>query len=149
MTINQEELYEQPALRGDLYFPEGIPGFESCKRFKIEEIEFMPFFSMSCEDDENVGFIVTSPWYWIQSFEVDLPDDVCRAIGITTPDDAEVLAIVTVREPLETSTMNLAAPLVVSLTNRTASQVILSNPEWPTRVPLKLEEGVATVAGLG
>lgn len=149
MTINQEELYEQLALSGDLYFPEGIPGFESCKRFKIEEIKSMPFFSMSCEDDDNVGFIVTSPWYWIQSFEVDLPDDVCRAIGITAPEDAEVLAIVTVREPLETSTMNLAAPLVVSLTNRTASQVILSNPEWSTRVPLKLEEGVATVAGLG
>lgn len=149
MTINQAELYEQPALSGDLYFPEGIPGFESCKRFKIEEIESMPFFSMSCEDDDNVGFIVTSPWYWIRSFEVDLPDDVCRAIGITTPEDAEVLAVVTVREPLETSTMNLAAPLVVSLMNRTAAQVILSNPEWSTRVPLKLEEGVATVAGLG
>lgn len=149
MTINQEELNEQLALSGDLYFPEGIPGFESCKRFKIEEIASMPFFSMCCEDDDTVGFILTSPWYWIQSFEVDLPDDVCRAIGIATPEDAEVLAIVTVREPLEASTMNLAAPLVVSLTNRTAAQVILSNPEWPTRVPLKLEEGVATVAGLG
>jgi len=149
MTINQEALYEQPVLSGDLYFPEGIPGFENCKHFKIEEIESMPFFSMSCEDDDSVGFIVTSPWYWIQSFEVDLPDDACRAIGITAPEDAEVLAIVTVREPLETSTMNLAAPLVVSLINRNASQVILSNPEWPTRVPLKLEEGVAKVAGLG
>lgn len=149
MTINQDETYDQPALRGDLFFPEGIPGFESCKRFKIEEIESMPFFSMSCLDDDSVGFIVTSPWYWIQSFEVDLPDDVCRAVGIKTPEEAEVLAIVTVREPLEASTMNLAAPLVVSLRNRNASQVILSNPEWSTRVPLKVEEGVAKVAGLG
>lgn len=149
MTMNQEETYEQPMLRGDLYFPEGIPGFESCKRFKIEEIESMPFYSMSCEDDDSVGFIVTSPWYWLQSYEVDLPDDICRAVGISAPEEAEVLAIVTVREPLEASTMNLAAPLVVSLMNRSASQVILSNPEWSTRVPLKAEEGVATVAGLG
>lgn len=148
MTLNQEETFVQPALTGDLYFPDGVPGFETCKRFKIEEIESMPFFSMSCEDDDNVGFIVTSPWYWLQSFEVDLPDDACRAIGISTPEDAEVLAIVTVREPLEDATMNLAAPLVINLTNRQASQIILSNPEWSTRVSLK-QEGVATVAGLG
>ena len=148
MTIYQEDNNDQPVLCGDLYFPKGIPGFESCRHFKIEEIESMPFFSMSCEDD-RVGFIVTSPWYWIQSYEVNLPDDVCKSIGITAPEDAEVLAIVTVRDPLEASTMNLAAPLVVSLTTRNAYQVILSNSDWSTRVPLKLEEGVATIAGLG
>jgi len=149
MTLNQVETLGQTTLSGNLYFPEGIPGFESCKRFKIEEIESMPFFCMNCEEDEGVGFIVTSPWYWIQSFEADLPDNACKALGISIPEDAEVLAIVTVREPLEASTMNLAAPLVVNLLNRNASQIILSNPDWSTRVPLMSKEGVASSVSLG
>ena len=148
MTLVPEEIAVHTELPGELYFPEGLPGFESCRRYKLEAIEDMPFYSMICEEDETVGFIVTSPWFWIQDFEVDLPDELCECIGITSPEEAEVLAVVTVREPLDASTMNLAAPVAVSLRRRQAAQVILSNPEWPTRVPLR-REGVAASVGLG
>lgn len=148
MTLVPQEIAVHTALPGELYFPEGLPGFESCRRFKLEALEDMPFYSMTCEEDEAVGFIMTSPWFWIQDFEVDLPDDICESIGINSPEDVEVLAVVTVREPLDASTMNLAAPVAVSLQRRQAMQVILSNPEWPTRVPLK-REGVTASVGLG
>ncbi|SCZ77823.1 flagellar assembly protein FliW [Acidaminobacter hydrogenoformans] len=148
MTLVPDELINQTELPGELYFPEGLPGFEDCRHYKLQPVEDMPFYSMICEENEAVGFIVTSPWFWIQGFEVELPDDVCEKIGITSPEEAEVLAIVTVRDPLDASTMNLAAPVAVSLKRRQAAQVVLTSPEWSTRVPLK-GEGVAASVGLG
>ena len=148
MTRTPDTAYTLSELTGPIFFPEGIPGFEACRQFDLEPVPDMPLFSLVCKEDENIEFIVTSPWFWIPEFEIELPDEACEGLGIHSPSQAVVLAIVTVREPLALSTMNLAAPLVLNLARREGVQMILSHPVWTTRVPVK-QEGVEGSAGLG
>lgn len=126
---------------GTLHFLEGLAGFENFTEYELKALEGTPFYSMVSKENEEIGFILTLPWHFVQHYEADIPDEICQSLGIQSPEEAELLALVTVREPIEQSTMNLAAPLLIQHRTKNALQVILNDPKWSTRTYLTQEVG--------
>jgi flagellar assembly factor FliW len=72
------------------------------------------------------------PFWAIEGYEVDFDE---KALGIDSPADALVLAIITLAEGSAT-TANLKAPIIVNTNTRVATQIVLDDPRWTTRSPL-------------
>ncbi|MDK9710597.1 flagellar assembly protein FliW [Acidaminobacter sp.] len=147
----QAQIHSEPTSRynevGRVVFSEGLPGFETLRNFELVYIPETSFLGLMSLEEEHVGFILTSPWNWIEDYEIDIPESVCHSLELSTEEDVQVLAVVTLQNPVEASTMNLIAPLVINLKTRSASQVVLSHPVFTTREPLR-RGGEAKDAGL-
>ncbi|MDI2097864.1 flagellar assembly protein FliW [Ruicaihuangia caeni] len=70
----------------------------------------------------------------LPSYSPELNDEAADALGIRTPDAAEVLVVVNPAD--EATTVNLLAPIVVNKATGAASQVILDDACWPLKAPL-------------
>ncbi|WP_409290521.1 flagellar assembly protein FliW [Peribacillus sp. SCS-37] len=119
-----------------LAFQEGIPGFNEEKEFIIlplsEEIQVLQ--SVKTRD---VAFVLVIPFLTEPSYEFTLDDAAIEQLQIEKPEDAEVYSIMSVKEPFQSSTINLAAPVVVNRTKRLGKQVILNDSAYSIRTPLQ------------
>ena len=123
-------------------FPEGLPAFESLKRFVLaQREEFSPFVFLVSVDSPSVRFVcapagLIDPAY---RFEIAPGDGVEAGLasGIYTADsrDPLLLAIVTLPESAP-ATANLAAPVVIDLERHWGTQVILPATTYSHATPL-------------
>jgi len=122
----------------DIYtFPEGIPGFEQDKRFILIGLEGLDGFAcLQCVDRGDLGFIIVDPFVFFPDYEFNLPDAEAKQLGVEKPGDLSVWTIVTIRDRLESATVNLVAPVVLNVRTRFGKQVILVDPNLGTRHPL-------------
>jgi flagellar assembly factor FliW len=85
-------------------------------------------------------FLVLMPWYLFRDYQLALDDDFADALGIAIEEDAILLTIVTQREPLSRSTVNLFSPIVVNRHTGLADQFVPATSEtevgWRVRTPL-------------
>lgn len=111
-----------------IHFPHGIPGFQDLRDFVIEKHEEdSPFFLMQSTDDADIGFVLVSPFEVFRNYEFQLPDSAKELLDI---DDLEAIAVysfVTLRTPVEDSTTNLLAPIVINSANHKGIQVVLKD----------------------
>ncbi|WP_250674378.1 flagellar assembly protein FliW [Paraclostridium ghonii] len=118
-------------------FEKGIPGFKEHRDFEINEIEENPKFKVITSiDDESIGFIAISPFDIKKDYEIKLDSDTINSLKIEKPDDVLLLNIVTLGEKLEKSTVNLKAPLVISVKNKLGVQLILQDDKYNIKEPL-------------
>lgn len=118
-------------------FPDGLPGFEGYTAFAlIEDDAYHPFGWLQAQSDPNVKFIVVDPQVASAGYAVDLPDGDVAALALGSPDEARLLAIVTVPETVEAMTANLKAPVVLNRARRIGRQVILNEERYALRHPL-------------
>jgi flagellar assembly factor FliW len=120
------------------------------------------FAELRCTDDEvslrsglpvpPPRFLMLTPWYVWQDYQVELDDEFADGLDIRIEDDASLLTIVTQRTPLERSTVNLFSPIVVNRHNGLADQFVPATSEievgWRVRTPL-LPSRPADEAGEG
>lgn len=114
-----------------LFFPEGIPGFESLKKFAIIALEeTRPIFWLVSLEDETVALPIIDPWIVEEDYEVELSQNELQILKIEDPNDLVVWCVVTIPigKPEET-TVNLKAPIVINLKNGIGLQVILEKYE--------------------
>ncbi|MEN3043198.1 MAG: flagellar assembly protein FliW [Fervidobacterium sp.] len=114
-----------------LFFPEGIPGFESLKKFAIISLEeTRPIFWLVSLEDETVALPIIDPWIVEEDYEVELSQNELQILKIEDPNDLVVWCVVTIPigKPEET-TVNLKAPIVINLKNGIGLQVILEKYE--------------------
>ncbi len=117
-----------------IVFEEGLPGFEHCKQFAFSEIEeTVPFGTLRSMEDEEVSFVIVDPFLFYREYEFDLPETATRELGLESAEPLLIRAIVTLREELETATVNLVAPIVINNENKLGKQIILSNTPFSTR----------------
>lgn len=115
-------------------FPKGIPGFESEKEFALLPIEGNSTFQvLQSTKSGAVAFIVTNPYTLIEDYTFDIDEPTIELLNIEKPEDVFVLAILTLKQPFETSTINLQAPLIFQLNNKTAKQMIINDNRFKTR----------------
>lgn len=100
-------------------FPQGLPGFEDCRRFSLfhPEGEEPKFFILQSVDDAAIAFHVTDPALLGFSYEIDLSDEEMAAIGLADQGEAAVVVMLSKREgdPNQGSLhANLKAPLVIN-----------------------------------
>jgi len=123
-------------------FENGIPGFITEKKFTLLPLDKeSPFSILQSIETTELGFIVVNPFHYTKDYEFELTDGEKEALQLTSAEDLEVLAIMTVKESLKDSTANLQAPLIINHKKKIGKQIILNNPNYEIRYPLFAELG--------
>ena len=116
-------------------FPNGLAGFETCKRFKLfhEEGKSTVFWLQSV-DDPDVMFPVVTPEQLDMAYQIELSDDDCALIGLADGADAAVVVIIYRDASLDGKiAANTRSPVVLNLKSRKGMQKVLQNIQ-PTLV---------------
>lgn len=116
-----------------LDFPNGLFGFEDFHRFALMESEYQPFYWLQSLDESGLAFLVVDPFLIVSDYELDIDDKTLMEIGITSPADVVVFAIITVPADNGPVTANLQGPLVINKKNNKVLQVILNDSKWTTK----------------
>jgi flagellar assembly factor FliW len=119
--------------RQRVHFPSGLLGFETLKDYVILDAERQPFFWLQSLDVEQVAFVLVNPFLFRPNYELDISDEELTAIGITSPEEALVFAIVTIPRDGGPMTANLQGPVIINRERRLGKQAILTDPRWKTR----------------
>jgi len=80
-----------------------------------------------------VRFLVAVPTAFFPDYAFELDESQCSELGLTHPDEALVLVLLTIGDDRASTTANLLAPVVINARTRVAAQVILSGTDWPVR----------------
>lgn len=114
----------------------GLLGFEQLHRFALIEEVDSPVEWLQSVDDPRVAFAMMDPFLFCPDYGFDLPDADAESLGLHAPEDAQVRAILAVRESPQQITANLMAPVVLNKATRRGRQVILQESDWPLRFPV-------------
>ena len=123
VTIDPETLFT---------FPEGIAGFEGCKRFKLFHEEGQgaatKVFWLQSVDDAEVMFPIVAPEALDIEYQIELSDDDCALIGLHAPDDVAVVLVV-YRDQAAGGKIaaNTRSPVILNLNTRKGMQKILQD----------------------
>ncbi|MCO1601335.1 flagellar assembly protein FliW [Desulfosporosinus nitroreducens] len=140
LEVAEEQLFK---------FLHGIPGFPNEKEFAYIPLgEESPFSYLQSTTEANLTFLLADPFAFIKDYEFVLEDDVAEELGLSNENPPKVFLIATVKEKLADMTVNLLAPLVMNVLNRTGKQVILDKPEYSIRYKL-FPDGLPKDAGKG
>ena len=111
-------------------FPEGIAGFEDCKRFKLfheEGLASTPkVFWLQSIDDSEVMFPIVAPDALDIEYQIELSDDDCALIGLQSSEDVAVVLVV-YRDSAAGGKIaaNTRSPVILNLKTRKGMQKIL------------------------
>jgi flagellar assembly factor FliW len=121
--------------QGDIYsFPHGIPGFEEHKQFVIVQPDpATPFAYLQSTEQSELVLLVTNPFLFYPSYDFEVPDQFAEELRIENREDVAVWCVVTVPEQMEQATVNLLAPILVSVRARVGRQTILTNTVYTTK----------------
>lgn len=114
-------------------FPNGLYGFQEYHKFAIIEAEYQPFFWLQSIEEPGLAFLIVDPFLIVNDYELDIDDRTLSEIGIDSPGDVVLFAIITVPADGGPVTANLQGPLVINRKNNVALQVILSDSKWTTK----------------
>ncbi|OOE14399.1 flagellar assembly protein FliW [Fictibacillus arsenicus] len=116
-----------------LHFEQGLPGFEEEKQFVLLPMEGTPFSTLQSVFTKELAFITTNPFLFFKDYDFELVESVQKQLNIKEESDVLVQIILTMQEPLEKSTGNLQAPVVINVKENLAKQVVLTDNKYRTR----------------
>jgi flagellar assembly factor FliW len=119
----------------ELHFAGGLPGFPDVRRFVLVSLgdELNPFSVLrSLDEGADLEFVVTHPGLFFPNYEPEIDDDTANRLELKSAEDALLLVIVTVSDPVTDSTANLLGPIVVNRHTRAAAQAVLGNSGYAT-----------------
>ncbi len=120
-----------------LVFPEGILGFEDSRKFILLPIPGNDVFQVLQDvEHDYVSFIVTDPWKFMESYDVEVPDEELLKINIVKKEQIGVMGIVTLSDTFEKSTLNLLAPIILNTEHLMGRQYVLNQAGYSTKYPL-------------
>ena len=118
-------------------FPDGIPGFERCKKFGLVALEEeAPFLRLLSMDDPVVGFVILDPTMLWSDYDPEVGLDDVEGLEVRDVGDVEVYCIVTLSEDADRVTANLKGPIVINTRTMLARQIILMDDRYHTKHPL-------------
>ncbi len=114
-----------------IHFEKGLPGFNGLKKYVIKQVEEeSPFSILQSIEDEEIGFIIISPFFIKDNYEVKLSDEIIKNLNLEGPDEALLYSIVTLNSKIEDITANLKAPIVINIKNKKGEQYILDKETY-------------------
>jgi len=106
-----------------------ILGFPDTKNVQINEID--PLFSTMIDtDNENISFTLVNP-YLLREYSIDITSEIQEILEVTEESNIAVYNILVIQKPLEKSTVNFLAPIVINLDKKLLTQIILEPKEHP------------------
>lgn len=107
-------------------FEHGLPGFEDEKEFiQLPLSKESVYQVLQSVNTTGLAFIITSPYMVIADYSFILDEAVTQTLDIKSDNEVAVFVVVTLKDTLENSTVNLKAPIVFNIENQKAKQVIL------------------------
>ncbi|EDZ63863.1 flagellar assembly protein FliW [Sulfurimonas gotlandica GD1] len=106
-----------------------ILGFEDTLKVEISEIDEL-FSTIKDTDNEDIVFTIINP-YALREYSFDLPSDIKVILGINEKSNVSVYNVVVIQKPLENSTINFLAPIVVNNDNNKIAQAVLDAKRHP------------------
>lgn len=122
LDVPEEQVY---------HFPKGIPGFENHSRFAVIDVAEGPFSYLQSLQESHISLLMTDPFVFYPNYEFELPESIVEEMELNSA--LTIRCIVTLNEKAAKSTINLLAPLVFNLENKTGRQVILHASEYQSR----------------
>ncbi len=113
-------------------FPQGLPGFESCRSFVLFSAEAGPLQWLSSVEGAAASFLTIDPKLVMPTFRYTLSRTDLARLGSTDGSGLLWLAIVLI-EPDGTLTANLRAPIVINPTSMVGQQVLPHDCLYPLR----------------
>lgn len=121
-------------------FEHGLPGFEDEKEFvQLPLSKASAYQVLQSVNTSGLAFIITSPYAIIADYSFDLEYSVIQTLDIKSADKVAVFVIVSLKDTLEKSTVNMKAPIVLNIENRKAKQTIIEE-DYPIRHQLAVEK---------
>ena len=115
-------------------FPKGIPGFEEEKEFALLPIEGNAIFSvLQSLNTKDIAFVVANPFSISQNYSFDLDEATIHVLEIQNEQEVMVLGVLSIKDPFESSTINLQAPLIFNTKTKKAKQMILNDSFFSMR----------------
>ncbi|QFR48197.1 flagellar assembly protein FliW [Sulfurimonas lithotrophica] len=106
-----------------------ILGFENTMTVDIHEVDEL-FSTMIDVNNENISFTLANP-YVLREYSFDLPTNLKVLLDIKEDSKVNVYNIVVIQEPLEKSSVNFLAPIIVNEDNKTVGQAVLNSKTHP------------------
>jgi flagellar assembly factor FliW len=116
-----------------LHFEHGLPGFEEEKQFVLVPMVGTPFSTLQSVFTKDLAFFTTNPFLFFKKYNFELPESVQEQLKIKEESDVMVQVILTIKEPLDKTTANLQAPVVINVKENLAKQVVLTESHYKTR----------------
>lgn len=111
--------------------PEGILGFESCRRFVLlEDRPDSRFKWLQALDQPDTAFIVVNPMDFFPDYEVTITDEQADSLYLRDAADAVMLTTVTVGREPDSITTNLMGPIVINAKALHARQIVLDDERY-------------------
>lgn len=129
-----------------IQFSFGLPGFLDEKEFVLLDIPGNPVFQfLQSVQSKDIAFVVANPYHFYKDYRFELDEPTIDALQIESEKDVIVLTIVTVKDPFNSSTINLKAPLIINQQKLLGKQYILNSDEYDSKAfiqPISVEKGV-------
>ncbi|KIM11415.1 MAG: flagellar assembly protein FliW [Sulfuricurvum sp. PC08-66] len=113
-------------------------GFEHLKKLTFSSIDEI-FATLTATPEGAPSFTLVNP-YALQAYQFDIPQATQLIMDITSSSNILVYNIVVIHNPIEESTVNFLAPIIMNTDNHTLVQLILDSskyPEYGISVPIK------------
>lgn len=120
-------------------FPEGLPGFEGCRRFIILRQAVTPLLCLSAVDGPPVTFLGIDPRRVLRRYRCALREPDRFRLGASPKTPLLWLTIITIANDDEMY-VNLRAPIVINPERLMGVQVMPQGALYPLRHRLDLEE---------
>lgn len=120
-----------------VYFESGIPGFSDEKEFVLLDIPDQDVLQMlQSLHTPNLAFFITNPHHFYADYRFALEESVIKALQIKAERDLAILSIMTVKEPLQQSTINLQAPIIINYRTMLGKQIILKDEQYSMKASI-------------
>ncbi len=123
-----------PEAPGVIYFPEGVPGFESLREFVLlQEQDLLPLVFLVSPVEPRICLPVVPIQKISPDYDVRLGDEDRAVLGLAGGEHPKILclAVVSLGDGSQPATANLLAPIVINLKNWTARQVVQADSSYP------------------
>jgi flagellar assembly factor FliW len=122
-----------------IFFSEGLPGFEQCRRFVlISAPELAPLSCLHAIDGPSASFLAVDPRVVLPSYRCRLAEADRARLGPVGDSPLLWLALVTV-DAGQGPSVNLRAPIVINPSRMCGFQVMPHDGLYPLRHPLTTE----------
>ena len=84
----------------------------------------------------EIAVPVTTPWLFFSDYEVRVPDEDARRLGLENNGQVDIFVVVRATEQLEDFSVNLAAPVILHTDKRQGRQIMNDAGGYAVRHPL-------------
>lgn len=134
-SLGDIEIDERQVIR----FREGLIGFKPFSDYALLDAPQRPYFYLQSTEMPELAFILVDPFLFRPDYSLDIPDELCEELGIKSPEEALIFALVTAPSDGGAVTANLMGPIVISRTSRNGIQLIQNDPRWQTKHDIMAE----------